>query len=122
LVFSIKEITLASHDYEKEKDEFRSFYDQNALLLEGAKLSFVAIVNALVTHAGSIEIAKVDGRIKDKEECIRKFSRKYRPILEEKNEAYDIRSHITDLIGLRVVCLYEDEIEKVSEVLNLKQA
>lgn len=109
---------MASLDFELEKSEFSAFYEQNVLLLEDARNSFIALITSLVTRTGNIEVAKVDGRIKDKEECIRKFSRKYRPSLEERNQPYDIRSHITDLIGLRIVCLYEDEIERVAEVLR----
>lgn len=109
---------MASVDFENEKSEFRSFYEQNVSLLDDARSSFIALLTALVTHSGSIEVAKVDGRVKDKEECIRKFSRKYRPSLEEGNTPYEIRHYITDLIGLRIVCLYEDEIEKVAEVVR----
>lgn len=109
---------MASLDFEREKTEFRHFYEQNYDVLEDAKDSFVALINALVTHSGNIEVAKVEGRIKEKEECIRKFHRKYRPRLEEMQQPYSIQSHITDLIGLRVVCLYEDEVEKIGQVLG----
>jgi putative GTP pyrophosphokinase len=109
---------MASLDFEFEKSVFRAFYEQNLLLLEAAQKSYVALVNALVSHAGSVAISKIEARVKDREECIRKFARKYQPALEETNELYDIRSHITDLIGLRIVCLYEDEIDKVADVLH----
>jgi ppGpp synthetase/RelA/SpoT-type nucleotidyltranferase len=109
---------MASLDFELEKSSFRAFYDQNIALLEAARNSFIALVTALVSHAGSLEVAKVDARVKDREECIRKFARKYQPSLEERNEPYDIRSHVTDLIGLRIVCLYEDQIDAVASVLR----
>jgi ppGpp synthetase/RelA/SpoT-type nucleotidyltranferase len=86
-------------------------------LLDDAKDSFIILLNALVTHAGNITISKIDGRVKEKEECIRKFNRKYRTELEAKSEHYSIQNHITDLIGLRIVCLYEDDIEKIRSVL-----
>jgi len=110
---------MPSLDFEREKSEFRSFYEQNLSLLDDAKSSFIALLTALVTHSGSIEAAKIDGRIKDKEECIRKFSRKYRSDLEEREVPYAIAPFITDLIGLRIVCLYEDEIEKIAELIRL---
>lgn len=109
---------MASLDFELEKSVFRSFYEQNISLLEAAQNSFMALINALVTHAGTVEVSKIEGRVKDKEECIRKFARKYQPSLEDRIEPYDIRSHVTDLIGLRIVCLYEDEIDKVAEILQ----
>jgi putative GTP pyrophosphokinase len=109
---------MASLDFELEKSAFRGFYEQNLPLLQSAQNTFVALVDTLVRHAGGVEISKIDGRIKDKEECIRKFARKYQPALEERNEHYDIRTHITDLIGVRIVCLYEDHIDKVAEILR----
>jgi len=109
---------MASLDFETEKAAFRAFYEQNVHLLETARDSFSALVNALVMSPGTITLSKIEGRVKDKEECIRKFARKYQPVLEERNEPYEIRSHITDLIGLRIVCLYEDEIDRVADILR----
>ncbi len=109
---------MPSLDFEHEKNQFREYYDANYHLLEDAKNSFVALVNALVTHSGNIAVSKVEGRVKEKEECIRKFSVKYRRKLESAGEPYSIVAHMSDLIGLRVVCLYEDEIEKVGSVLG----
>ncbi|WP_442775706.1 hypothetical protein [Sphaerotilus montanus] len=109
---------MPSLDFEAEKSEFRVFYEQNLSLLNDAKSSFIALLTALVTHSRSIDVSKVDGRVKEKEECIRKFSRKYRPALEETNTPYEIKTHISDLIGLRIVCLYEDEIEKIAAVVR----
>jgi len=109
---------MASLDFQTEEAAFRAFYDQNSHLLETVKESFSALVNALVTNPGTIAVSKIEGRVKDKEECIRKFARKYQPALEERNEPYEIRSHVTDLIGLRIVCLYEDEIDQVAGILR----
>lgn len=109
---------MPSIDFEAEKADFRFFYDQNLPLLQDATKSFIALLNALVTHSRSIEVSKLDGRVKEKEECIRKFSRKYRPELEAESTPYEIKPYISDLIGLRIVCLYEDEIEKVASVIR----
>lgn len=109
---------MASLDFEFEKAAFLEGYEQELPLLEDARASFTALLNALVTHSGNIQVSKIDGRIKDREECIRKFSRKYRAALEESNTPYEIRPHITDLIGLRIVCLYEDELETVAQVVR----
>lgn len=108
---------LASLDFETEKTAFREHYDATSRLLEDAKDSFITLLNALVIHAGNIAISKIEGRVKEKEECIKKFNRKYRTDLEAKNEPYSIHNHITDLIGLRIVCLYEDDIDKIRAVL-----
>lgn len=109
---------MASLDFEVEKAQFREFHETNYRLFVDATDSFIALVNALINHSGSVSISKIDGRVKDREECIRKFNLKYRTALESKSEPYTIRDHITDLIGLRVVCLYEDDIEKVRSCLS----
>ena len=78
----------------------------------------MSTVRALVEAAPGLEISRSRGRVKDVEECIRKFRRKYRAALEERNTPYEIQHWITDPIGVRVVCLYEDEIEKVAHLLQ----
>lgn len=109
---------MPSLDFDTEKIQFREFYDANRQRLEDAKDSFVTLINALTNHAGTMSISKIEGRVKDKEECIKKFNLKYRTPLEINSEPYAIRDHITDLLGLRIVCLYEDDIEKVRTCLT----
>ena len=109
---------MSSLDFETEKIKFREFYDGHRQLLEDAKDSFITLVTALINHSGTVSTSKIEGRVKDKEECIGKFTRKYRTEIESKSEPYTIKEHITDLIGLRVVCLYEDDIEKVRACLS----
>jgi len=109
---------MASLDFDTEKSNFRKYYDENYKLLEGSKNSFITLITSLIGSSSDIAISKIEGRVKDREESIKKFNRKYRPKLEEENTLYSIIDHITDLIGLRVVCLYEDDIEKIKEVLS----
>lgn len=109
---------MPSLNFELEKEQFLDFYASNHKLLEGAKDSFVALANALLIHVGSIAISKIDGRVKDKAECIKKFNLKYRTALESSSTPYSIREYITDLIGVRVVCLYEDDIKKVEQCIS----
>jgi putative GTP pyrophosphokinase len=109
---------MASLDFEAEKQAFRKFHTDNLQALEGAKNSFMELVRALVVDDGTVALSKLEGRVKDREECIEKFNRKYRTGLESAGAAYEIADHITDLIGLRVVCLYEDEIEKIKTIIG----
>ena len=109
---------MASLEFETEKNNFRSFYEDNRLLLNDAKSTFVTMINSLIINDSGISSAKVEGRVKDKEESIKKFSRKYRSRLEEKDTPYEIKEYITDLIGIRIICLYEDDIEKLSSLLR----
>lgn len=109
---------MPSLDFEKEKSDFREYYNTNHELLEDAKRSFVALINSLIRHNNEIAISKIEGRVKDREECIKKFNRKYRSSLEKESTEYIIKDHITDLIGLRIVCLYEDDIEKIKDLFS----
>lgn len=108
---------MSSLDFEKEKQEFRDYYDGNHGLLDGAKNSFITLVNSLIRNSSDIALSKIEGRVKDRDECVKKFNRKYRTTLETEGREYKIIDHITDLIGLRVVCLYEDDIEKIKDLL-----
>jgi putative GTP pyrophosphokinase len=109
---------MASTDFETEKSEFREHYDSRRMLLEEAKDAFIALIRSLLLDAGTVEISKIEGRVKNREECIQKFNRKYRPDLEANGTVYTIQEHISDLIGLRVVCLYEDQIRTLHETLG----
>jgi len=108
---------MASTDFETEKTVFREHYDNHRMLLEEAKDAFIALIRSLLLDAGTVESSKIEGRVKSREECIQKFNRKYRPALEVSGTPYAIREHISDLIGLRVVCLYEDQIRTLHENL-----
>lgn len=73
---------MASLDFEQEKDNFRNFYEGNQKLLAQAKNSYIRIIRTLFTRSQMVEVTKIEGRVKDKEECIRKFHRKYLTRLE----------------------------------------
>lgn len=109
---------MPSLDIDKEKQRFRDYYDENQDVLVRAKDVFVTLVSSLISSSSDIAISKTEGRVKDREESIKKFRRKYRSSLEEQEQEYEISEHITDLIGVRVVCLYEDDIEKIKNLLN----
>jgi len=105
-------------DFELEESRFQSFHDQRLPELEAACAAFMALVGARMAQSNQVEISKIEGRVKDREECVRKFSRKYRAALEESGTPYEIQPYISDLIGVRVVCLYEDGLEKVAEAVQ----
>ena len=109
---------MPSLDFDREESLFRAVYAQQCDLLTVACEALTGVVAAVVAQAGGVDVAKVEGRVKDADECIRKFVRKYRPALEESNTPYDIQTYITDLIGVRVVCLYEDELEKIAQIVR----
>lgn len=108
---------MPSLDFEAEKAAFREYYDGNAQRLEQAKEAFLTLLNSLLAH-GNLQVAVATGRIKEREESIKKFTRKYQGDLEKNFTPYEIKDHITDLIGVRLVCLYEDEIEPMGELIG----
>ena len=109
---------MASLHFEQEEQLFTAFYAAQSSRLSTICLGLQKQIGELLSRGNGIAGVKVEGRVKDQDECLRKFTSKYRYALEEANQPYSIRDHLTDLIGLRVVCLYEDEIWKVAELIR----
>lgn len=109
---------MASLDFEFEKASFRAYYGDNYELLKEAEEFVRALITSLLSLTPNLEKPTVVSRLKDREESIRKFSRKYQAALEATKQPYEIKDYITDLIGIRVICLYEQEIDKVVETLR----
>jgi len=109
---------LASLDFELEKKLFRDFYTRHQRDLENIKNSHISTIEALIKKSDLGEVTKIEGRVKDQEECIKKFQRKYQGGLETEGRPYAIKDYLSDLIGIRIVCLYEDQVALVSETLK----
>lgn len=109
---------MPSLDFELERRNFLHYYDNNRQLFEEAKNASISIIASLLRQSKSGEVTKIEGRIKSKDECIKKFHRKYQNKLEAAEQSYRIQDYISDLIGIRIICLYEDQIAKVSEILQ----
>lgn len=109
---------MASLDYEAEKIVFRDEYDASRDTMDAAKGAFLTLIQSLLATDVLIAGAKVEGRVKEREECLNKFRLKYQTILEAAKTPYSIREHISDLIGLRIVCFYEDDVERVKALIS----
>ena len=103
-------------DFEKKVSEFRSYYDDNYDFLTSAADVFKTLIAALLVDKAPIDT--ITSRIKDREECIGKFQRKYLTEIESKNVNYMIQNHLTDLVGLRVVCLHLDDIKEIQKLIE----
>jgi ppGpp synthetase/RelA/SpoT-type nucleotidyltranferase len=90
-------------DFEKKVTEFRAYYDENYDFLLSASEVYKTLIHALLID--KIAIESITARIKDREECIGKFKLKYLQEIEKDPKEYQICDFITDIIGLRVVCL-----------------
>lgn len=108
---------MASLDFRTERLNFNKFYDNNITHLESTKNTFLSIVSSILADEG-FEVHSIVGRVKDKNECIKKFIAKYQNTLEGEQIPYEISKYINDLIGLRIVMLYESDINKVGDVLQ----
>ncbi len=109
---------MASLDFEQEKQAFRKFYDHNLKHLQNTKNIYISLITSLIKRLGIDEVTKIEGRVKDRDECVKKFLRKYQNRLEADEQPYEIRFFISDLIGIRIVCLYEDQIALLAEMLQ----
>lgn len=109
---------MPSLDFDLESRNFLLYYDSNRRLFEKAKNACISIIASLFRQSKIGEVTKIEGRIKNKEECIKKFHRKYQGKLEVEEQPYRIQDYISDLIGIRIVCLYEDQIAQIAEVLQ----
>lgn len=103
---------MASLDFDIERARFLDYHEQHGAELHTSARALASHLQAVVADA--VPGCKIEWRVKDAQESVRKFSRKYRAALEENGTAYDIRDYLTDLVGVRIVCLYEDELEKVA--------
>lgn len=105
-------------DFLKKKENFKEFYASNYNNIYSAEKSFRNLIHLLLSNTDSFITPKIVSRIKDRNECIEKFNLKYRKEVEKSKKNYEIRDFITDLIGIRIICHYESDIEKVVEILK----
>jgi len=109
---------MASLSFEQEQLSFQTYYRANYQTFLDAEVQFRTLIASLLAQVGSFaEVPKVISRVKAEAECVAKFQRKYQTALEKQQVPYEIRDYITDLLGVRVTCLYESEILEVARVL-----
>ncbi|WP_288800484.1 hypothetical protein [uncultured Fibrobacter sp.] len=102
--------------FETAEEEFKVFYQKNRDS-NIAKLSKIKSLIEEIIHTHFPD-AVVSCRLKKEDECIKKFKRKYLEKYEENGEDYIIKDKITDILGLRIVCLYENNIQEIVNVLK----
>ena len=92
--------------------EFKQHYD--------TKLEhYNSAVNFFTTLIGTLDgIEYVSGRVKDYDECLSKFERKYLPEIAPENTDYHIHDYLSDFIGIRVVCFYLEDIKNIRTQLK----
>lgn len=108
---------MASLNFDEEKVKFREYYNEKRALFEDAAASYKTLISLLLADNDKFSTPIVTGRVKNREECITKFSLKYQKKCEEQQSPYEIKDYISDIIGIRVVCLYESDIQLIKDVV-----
>ena len=99
------------------RKDFESYYRDNRIVLEEARDALGSLLHLLIKT--ELDPApKVIGRVKDYSESIKKFELKYLGEIEKAGGRYEIKEKITDLVGLRIICIYESDIERVANILR----
>jgi ppGpp synthetase/RelA/SpoT-type nucleotidyltranferase len=102
-------------NFETKRSEFREFYSKNLSKFQSSEKAFRNLIQ-LILDAEEIR-PKVSSRVKDRDECLKKFQLKYQQKVEREGRDYNIQDHITDMVGIRIVCLYEDQIAQIRDIL-----
>ncbi|MDN3668232.1 hypothetical protein QWY93_02665 [Echinicola jeungdonensis] len=98
--------------FENKIEEFHNWYNEQLPFHEEAVSFFCSLINTIQN------VESVNGRIKNEEECINKFKRKYLPLLGEEDTDYEIKTQISDLIGIRAICLYSADVNRIRRDLK----
>ncbi len=99
-------------DIDLRINEFRNYYDSNQEFYNSALAFFIGLIESLTN------IEYVTGRIKDYDECLSKFERKYLPGIENSTRDYKIFDYLSDFVGIRIVCPYLKDVNIIRKKLN----
>ena len=108
---------MASLDFNVERDVFKEFYATNAIVHREAADSLRTLIGLLLSDNDAFPTPQVICRVKERDECIAKFARKYQTACESSQTPYSISDYITDLVGVRVICLYESDVPLARQLL-----
>jgi putative GTP pyrophosphokinase len=100
--------------FEQQKEAFRQYYDSNFGFLNDAAKKFKGIIEVVIEN---IPTDSIQERVKKRDECIKKFENKYAARATD-NQNDKIQDYITDLIGIRIICLYESDTEIIKQLLE----
>lgn len=114
----LEESIMSVPDYQVEKARFISYYDSNLFGLRQGLSSVQGLVALLLTSSNEFFAPTVSGRVKDRDECLKKFERKYQRKCEVDGVDYKITDYISDLLGIRAVCLYEKDVFRIRELIR----
>ena len=97
---------------EKKIIAFKNWHDKQLPQYEEAVRFFCDLIATVP------KVESVSGRTKSFDECISKFKRKYLPQLSPENTQYKISNYLTDLIGIRAICYYSEDVQEIRRSLR----
>jgi ppGpp synthetase/RelA/SpoT-type nucleotidyltranferase len=92
--------------------EFKKWYE-NQLPHHDAAVRFFCELIAKIP-----KVEDVKGRTKSYDECLSKYKRKYLPHVKPEDHNMSINDYLTDLIGIRAVCFYSNEVYEIRRGLK----
>lgn len=97
---------------ENKIEDFKGWYE-NQLPYHNAAVQFFCDLISTIPRVVSIQ-----GRTKSYDECISKFKRKYLPHIKPEESKFEIRNLLTDMIGIRAICFYSEEVYEIRRGLK----
>lgn len=107
-----------AEEWDKVKSEFKEWYIDNSRIFALTRDMYQSLITSLLFDRDVISNPTVESRIKDRSSCIEKFERKYLKEYESEISLENVKSSLTDLIGIRVICSYEDEISEIAKIIR----
>lgn len=93
---------------EKNKKIIEEYKDKKADYQELEKIVFEKL--KILAKNSSIKIYRIEHRVKEEQSLIGK--------LERKGDKYESLSDITDILGLRVVCFFADDVDVLAKLIE----
>jgi putative GTP pyrophosphokinase len=103
-------------NFKEKSKEFLDFYHENYMRLTRAGEAYNSLLKLLTSSKYSLQ--SVSFRVKDANGCIEKFRRKYLKDIENTGSDFLIKDYITDMIDVRIVCLYNSDIIPIGNLIR----
>lgn len=84
-------------------------YDNSKILLENLDRTLLNLISSLLEQK-NIRVHQVQTRVKDRDSLENKIIRK--------NDKYEYLSDITDIVGVRIITYFDDEVDKIATMVE----
>ena len=84
-------------------------YDDSKILLENLDRTLLNLINSLLEQK-NIRVHQVQTRVKDRDSLKNKIIRK--------NDKYESLSDITDIVGVRIITYFDDEVDQIATMIE----